>query len=243
MDDGKSVRRNTNAIVLFSKAASVQSGGKDDPFAGLPWTDFDSLFSAMFDDILEQATRVPNTDIIVYRDKTEFSEEALQHFSRAVKCHDVVGKDQGEQLKHAVENAVSLGYQRILVVLENNPLIDTLFLRRIFEQLQYEDECVILGPNIEGTYHLLAFKNTTPLVVGPGEELQAVADGILKQVCAAEAVLFLSSQRYALTTGPNLNRLKNEIAVHTGRPDEFPHRTHAAFAEFDKRYKLKRTTS
>lgn len=243
MDDGKSHHRNTNAVVLFSKAAAVQRSGKDDPFAGLPWTDFDSLFSAMFDDVLEQASRLHNTDIIVFRDQTEFSDEFLQRFTRSVKCFDIVGKTPGEQLKHAIESTIAQSYSRIVIILENHPLIDAPFLQRLFEQLQYEEECIILGPNVEGNFHLVALKNSTPQFMSAGEDLASPADGILKRVCAVEAVLFLTAQRYSLSTGNNLLRLKNEITERIGQSSEFPHRTHATFSAFEKRYKLKKTTS
>lgn len=241
MNNGTLKQKNTNAVILFSKAPVVHRVGKGDPFSGFPWTDFDSLFSAMFDDLIEQCSKLSSTDILVFRDQTEFSDDFLKHFVKSVSCFDVQGTTVAEQVHNAVEHAAGLGYGRVIVILENNPLIDASFLKRLFDQLQYEEDCVILGPSTEGNFYLVGMKNNQSPIFLFNDDWTAAAGGILKRACATDSLLFLSSQLYSLNSGINLHRLRNEIDDRAAHSSDFPHRTHATFSAFEKKYKIKKT--
>ena len=231
-----------NAIILLSRPPQINRLVRDDYFTGLPWTDIDALFTAMLDDIIEAALRLDSTDVILYRDQTGFSDEDHHRFLENVRCHDVHRGAFAGHIAHGIDAAFGEGYARLIVVLENDPRIDTDFLQGVLDQLHYEDDCIVIGPNVEGKCYLLGMKSNHSMLFKDAEGDQFNApDVLIRRVCKSDVVVFLTRPLDGLDTGINLSRLKHALNASGSVRRTSALRTAGMFKSLEKKYKLQRT--
>ena len=229
-----------NAIIVFSKAPHITRTGSSEPYASLPWDDIDRLFSAFLVDIIQSACRVTETDVLFYRDPAEPLDEFLYPLRDQIVFCELEGKKFGEQVHAAVEKTFASGYSRVVVVLDNHPTLSAKLFMRIFEQLKYEDECIVLGPTVEGKTFLIGMKANYSKMFDCVEidplERQFV---LLERICQLEAVLFLIQQKYLLNSGFGIARLRDELETAEVQESGVADRTYEVFKSFDKKYRMK----
>jgi hypothetical protein len=136
----------TNALIIFAITNQIDRSDQSDPFASLPWDDLDALYTAFLSDTLRVAIQLYDVDVLVYRNTKEISDDFFLSYKYRVKLFGMNEDPLAEQVQQAVENAFQLGYQRVTVLLENNPLITNKILRLTFAQLGFEDDCIVFGP-------------------------------------------------------------------------------------------------
>ncbi len=229
-----------NAIIVFSKPPHISRTDSSEPYASLPWDDVDKLFSAFLVDIIQSACRVPDTDVLFYRDPSEPLDEYLYPLRDKITFCNLEGGTFTEQVQSAVEKTFANGYSRVIVVLDNHPTLSAKAFMRIFEQLKYEDECVVLGPTIEGKTFLIGLKANQSQIFDEAEgdplEQQFV---LLERICQLEAVLFLIQQKYLLNSGFGIARLREELESAEVQESGVADRTYEVFKSFDKKYRMK----
>jgi hypothetical protein len=235
--------RKQNAILLFSKPPRISRTNLDEPYAKLPWDDLDALFTGLLGDLLEQACRLKDVDVLLFRKKSELSDDFLLPFQNRVKRFDEAHGSFTENVQHAVDQAFAAHYHRIVVLIDNHPLIDAPFLARVVQQLAYEDDCVVVAPSLEGTCFLVGMKaNHGSIFDRTDHDPLAKPYLLLKRLCRLEAMLFLTEPTYSLDSGSGLARLKSQLDAADGSSPDFPRRTYEMFRTFDKKYPPKKAT-
>jgi glycosyltransferase A (GT-A) superfamily protein (DUF2064 family) len=233
--------QHSNAIVLFFRPIVLDRTKFDGIYAPLPWTELDALFSAIFDDTVEKLSRVPKTDVIIFRDHTEWSDEFVNVFLKSVKVGEIQGNAFPEQLHHALEQVLSAGYKRVIVFFENHPLISTTIVEHVFELLDTEDACTVIGQ----------FTNNTLFFVGLRHELVDVfeqfsendcftPETLLTRLCQRETTVFQVNTLYPLDSTNGLKKLEQELQEYELKKHEIPKRTFSAFRNLEKKYRMKR---
>ncbi len=240
---GGGAARRQNALVLFSKAPTIERTNQDEPYATLPWEDVDALFTALLGDILEQACRLKDVDVFLHRKRTDLSDDFLLPFRDRVRCVDESGGSFTDTVHHAVDHAFGGRYSRVVVLLDNHPMMDAPFLARVVQQLAYEDDCVVVSPSLEGTCFLLGLKaNHAPIFEKADQDTFVKPDLLMKRLCRLDSMLFPTEPVYPLNSGFSLARLKSELDAADGSSPEFPRRTYEMFRAFDRKYRPKKIT-
>jgi glycosyltransferase A (GT-A) superfamily protein (DUF2064 family) len=236
--------QNSKAIILFLKPVAIDRTRFDGSFAGLPWTEIDALYSAMFDDTVESLTQIPHTDIIIFHDKTEWSEEFINVFVKSVKVGEVQGKDFSEQVDHALEQISSSGYKKVILFFDSHPLINRDMVLHVFELLSQEDECAVLGQLQNGNVHFLGLRyEITDLFNQDIGETNLTTTAVLRRLCKKETMVFQIDTLYSLDSSESLLRLYKELQDLEFLHKELPKRTHTLFRNLDKKYRLMKAQS
>ena len=229
--------------MLFSRTPQINRGNRDEPYAALPWEDLDSLFTAMLGDLLESVSQGDFADVLLYRDASELSDDFLGKLREKIDIRNVSEGSFSEQVQQAIETVFSQGYDRVVAILDNHPLITSEMIRKVFDQLGYEDDCVVVGPTMEGKYFLLGMKSSHSEVFDITEgNPMTNSNLLLERLCRTNAILFPITMSYALDSGFNLARLKKELDALGSNNVSFPHRTHEIFKTFDKKYRTRKST-
>jgi glycosyltransferase A (GT-A) superfamily protein (DUF2064 family) len=228
-----------NAILIFSRSPHISRTDNSEPYASLPWGAIDTLFSAFLVDVLTHACEVQDVDVLFYRNQSEPLDEFLNPLRERMIFGELAEGKFSEQVNVAVEKAFGEGYNRLIVVLDNHPTISASMFERMFAQLNYEDDCVVLGPTIEGKTFLIGLKSHHEQLFDSSKvdplERQYV---LLERLCQLDTVLFLTEQRYMLDSGFSLARLREELAMSAGA-EVAAARTYEVFKGLDKKYRMK----
>jgi glycosyltransferase A (GT-A) superfamily protein (DUF2064 family) len=228
-----------NAILVFSKQPHIARTDNSEPYASLPWGAIDALFSAFAVDVLTQACAVRDADVLFFRNPSDPLDEFLTPLRDNITFGDLTGGTFTEQVQAAVERAFAEGFDRVIALLDNHPTLTASLFERIFAQLKYEDDCVVLGPTAEGKTYLLGLKGHQGELLDTSKvdplKKQHV---LLRRLCGLEAVLFLTEQRYMLDSGFGLARLRAELDS-TAPSGAVAARTREVFKSFDKKYRIK----
>src|SRR5207249_8818493 len=139
------------------------------PFAVLTWYDLDKLSTAILCDFLDSALQVPGCDVLYYRKQGEQWDEQLNAFRKKVVFCESPGPTFTERVQSAVEQTRAAHYHRIIVILEPHVAISPDFLGRIFGQLTFEDDCLVVGPTLDGRCFLIGMKSNHSDLFTSGE--------------------------------------------------------------------------
>jgi hypothetical protein len=232
-----------NALLIFARTPKVLvRAAVDDPLAALPWEDIDMLFTAMVGDVVRNASQLNHTDILVYRNPAEYSDDYFLPFRSRLQLIDLADGPLTEQIQAAVDAAFRQGYHRVVALLDNNPMITTATLSGAFDHLRYEDDCLVVGPTPEGKYSLLGMKTNHSEILDSSEsDPVSVPDRLLERCCSLESMIFPTPTAYFLDTTVNLGRLKRDIeALDRSYPD-YPSKTSEVMRIFDRKYKVRRS--
>jgi glycosyltransferase A (GT-A) superfamily protein (DUF2064 family) len=227
-----------NALLVFAREPSIKRGSLNEPFVALTWEDLNQLFTALLADIVESAFHLGNTDVLFYRNLSTIPDELLRPYRKRLQSFHVYEANPAVQIQHAIEHAFAQQYQRVIVVLENHPVLRPAFLSRMFEQLDYEDDCVVVGPAEEGKCVFLGMKaNHSALFDATGSDPVARPSALMQRLCAVNTMLFLARPGYVLDSDVNLFRLKQELDAGARGGEGFPRRTYQVFKSFERKYK------
>jgi hypothetical protein len=232
-----------NAILIFSKQPEINRSDVDDPLAGIPWTDTDILFTAMLGDVVECASKIEYAKIALYRDANELSNDFLAKFCERVECLDVIKDLFPNQIRHGFENVFSQGYSHVVAILENNPLLAPELIHRIFRQLHYDDDCIILVVSGEGKVLLIGMKTDYSSIfheIG-NSKTTLNSDVLMHRLCGLNVMVFPIFSSYSLDSGYNVVKLLDEIMNLILIKEQYPHRTWDMFKLLNKKYKIKKS--
>ncbi len=230
-----------NALLIFSHTPKIDRSRSDGAFATLPWEELDSLFTAIIGDFVKNASGMVNVDILIYRNPQELSDDFFLPFRQRIQLFDLTNAPLTDQVCSAVENTFHHGYQNVVIILDNNPLISRALLRKTYIQLGYEDDCIVVGPTIEGKCYLIGMKMDHSRIFDSTEGDPINKSSLLmKNICLLETMLFLLNPVNSLDSTDNLMLLMKNIEAFDKSNVEFPSKTYAVFKMLEKKYKLKR---
>ncbi|MBA4312700.1 MAG: hypothetical protein C0417_08725 [Chlorobiaceae bacterium] len=230
----------SNALIIFAVTNQIDRGDQSDPFAALPWDDLDALYTAFLSDTLRVAIQLFDVDVLVYRNTKEISDDFFLSYKYRVKLFDMNEDPLAEQVQQAVENAFQLGYQRVTVLLENNPLITNKILRLAFAQLGYEDDCIVFGPTNEDRCYLIGMKSDHSSIFNIVEsDPLKNSHTLFKAIMKNDLMVFPIVTLNALDSGSGLLQLKKILEEGTMNGDT-PSKTLAVYKMLEKKYRFRK---
>jgi hypothetical protein len=237
--------KNPNAVILFARAPEVVRSGGTDPFAALPWEDLDAVSHACAADLLQVVTSLPETDVLLYRNPAFPPEKLPAPAGDGTRRFEMTPGEFEDSVRQAVDGAFIEGYHRVIIVLENNPLLGRDIFHKAADQLGVEDDCAVFTPAGDGDLVLLALKANHPSLFQPAAlpgQGRHSGGGVLAGLCGLEVQLFPTRLSFSLGTTANIERLREEIAGLDPSGPDFPRRTSTVFRTIEKKYKWKRPT-
>ena len=230
-----------NALLIFAHSPTINRGKIDGAFAMLPWEDLDALLTATIGDFVRNACGLVNVDILLYRNPQEISDDYFLPFQQRLQLFELTNAPLTEQIHAAVENTFQRGYQNVVTVLENNPLLSRTLLRRVFTQLGHEDDCIVVGPTFEGKCFLVGMKtNHSKIFESTEGDYLSKSMILIKNICSIETMLYLLNPINSIDTTDNLMLLMKNVDEHDKTHLEFPSKSYLVFKMLEKKYKLKR---
>jgi len=236
------ISNNRKALVLFPKSPELLRRTPEEPYAGLPWTDLDSLYSAMFDDVIETASSLDAVDLFILKNGQELSPDFQTRIAGKVEIIELPKNGIGEEEYYAFETLFSKKYDQIVLLLEPHPLLTKYDLRTIFELLQYDDDCIVVGQHADGNFYMLGLKSNHSEIfsIDGDPDLTKRQYRFMQRLCKEEIMVFPLLPKYSLDSGTNLLRLKLELEELAGG-NGFSRRTRTMFKTLDKKYKIRRS--
>ncbi len=236
--------RNSNAIIINTSSVGFERNNPDDPLTALPWDDIDLIYTAMLGDTLRGLSRVGDVDVFVYRNEKEISDDFFLPYHQFTQVFNLTEEPLGEQLRQAVEDAFAKNYQRVMVMLENNPTLSSRYLRNVFNQLEYDDDCIVIGPTYENRFHLIAMKSDLSEIFGTfdGDPLKD-HEIMLKKICKHNVVLFILNPIHSIFFGKNIINMRRKIELSDSSSIDFPSKTSSIFKLLDKKYRYQKILS
>jgi hypothetical protein len=233
--------RSQNAIIICATVPQIDRSGSDNPFASVAWDDFNALYTAMFGDLLSISCQLPDVDVLVYRNTHEISDDFFLPFRQKIHLFPLNETPVSDQIQQALMDAFENKYQKVVIFLDNNPLLSRALMRKVFNQLGYEDDCIVVGPTYDGKCYLLGMKSYHDSILKSegGDPLQK-ANILMKNICLTAAEIFPLEPVLAYDVSANLLDLRRKMEVLNKGSIEFPSRTHEIFKMFDKKYKLRK---
>lgn len=236
--------QNRKAVILFLRPATIDRTKFSGVYAGLPWTELDALFTAIFHDTVESLSDVPHVDIFIFHDNTEWSGDFINAFLKTVKVGEVRGESFFEQVGHALEQVTSAGYKKIILFFENHPLINKDLIMHVFDLLSHEDEYAVVGQMLDGNIHFLGLRYEHADLFDESEKNTDVTlTSILRLLCKKETMVFQVDTLYSLDSSFGLQRLYRELQDLELLHRALPRRTHTFFRSLDKTYRLTKEPS
>ncbi len=228
---------NKKAIIIFSKTPELSKRSPDEPYSGLPWTDLDALFFAMFDDVIELVNSMSAIDLYVVKSSADISNEYMHKSGFNAQIIESQGKTIGEEIHHVFDTMFSKKYEQVVILLDPNPLVTKRELRVVFDILHYDDDCIVVGEYGDGKYYLLGLKSNHSDVFE--NDVTVRIQELLMGFCKRDMMIFPMLPKYSLDNGTNLYRLKNDLEEISGG-NGFSIRTRTMFKTLDKKYKIRR---
>lgn len=230
-----------DAIILFFRIPQVDRSGPNNPFASVAWDDFNALYSAMFGDLFKISCQFPDIDVLVYRDTNEISDDFFITYKHKIRLFPLGESPVNEQMQQALMDAFQNKYQKVVIFLDNNPLVSREMIRKVFNQLGYEDDCMVVGPTYDGKCYLLGLKSYHDSILKSedGDPL-CKPNTLMKNICNTSAVIFPLETAPSYDVSANLIELRRKIDVLNRGSIEYPSRTYEIFKMFDKKYKLRK---
>ncbi len=231
---------NRNALVIFSKPPELERREPTEPYAGLPWTDLDSLFFAMLDDLLETAVRLESVDIYILRFDHSFPDESISRFGARIQIIDLPRTTTNEAIQFSFETLFGKSYEYVLLLLEPHPLITLRDLQTALNMFQYDDDSAVIGQHQDGNFYLIGLKSNHSDLFISGEETRERPQFLLARLCEREVMMFPMLPKYSLDSGASLHKLKYDLEEIAGG-NGFSKRTRTMFKILDKKYKVRRS--
>jgi len=235
--------KNPNAVIVFARTPEITRSVADEPFAALPWDDLDAIFHACLRDIVDRAAGIPAVDVIVYRNERYLPAAKMSPPGENIRMLDMPDGEYDRVVGQAGENAFLEYYHRVVVVLENNPLVGTGLIRRAFDLLGTEDDAVVVTPAADGRAAMLALKANHPSVFRPGAFPSAKGEGIMSRLCALDVHIYPTTPTapiFAVDSPGTIDRLRRYVAGMDPSDPSFPKQTSGVFRSLEKKYRLKK---
>jgi hypothetical protein len=235
---------NTRAIILFTQKVRLSRGNPNEPFTAIAWEDIDLLFSAMLTDLVEQITKIQSVDIFVSVNSTDLQDDFLIPFQRKVNILENSSLTLPQRISSTMNNVFENGYHRLILFMQHYPLIGAEFFNSVFNQLNFEEECVVLGTSKSERVSLFGVKSNYSDWFDSGRNASPVktdssyieTDYILKKACTNDIMIFNTQNIPSVDNGYDLERLKRNIEHSMTTIGFFAKHTYEMFKFIENKY-------
>jgi rSAM/selenodomain-associated transferase 1 len=128
-------------------------------------------------------------------------------FSAGIQIRQQIGKDLGDRMLHAFQEALNL-YNKVIIIGTDSPTFPVSAFQEAF--LRLEDHDVVLGPSEDGGYYLIALNKLIPEIF---ENIPWSTDKVLPVTLErlAKRKVSLLERCFDVDHPADLERLKNEL--------------------------------
>ncbi len=236
------MHRSHNALLFFSRTPQISRGTVGEPFAALPWDELDALYAALLGDLVETAARLPDVNILLYRNQAEISDDYFNSVRNRIELRPALALPLAEQIQRAVSEAFAADYHRVIVIIENHPAVRAASLRHAIDQLGFEDDCAVVGPTEEGKCYLVGIKSDRSEIFDPaGGDPVDKPNLLMGRLCEADVHLFPIHPLYSLDSASNLARLRTDVEMMRDSNGSVLTRTREIFRVLDRKYRLRKS--
>ena len=142
-----------SALVLFTLTPEAEGVRKPLGLGRSP--EAGALFASLIDHVVALSKGLEDVDLLVATEApAPIPPGAFELRQR--------GRDFGESLRLALEDAFELGYRRVVVIGNDAPDITTEYLKSAFDELECSEARAVLGPALDGGYNLLGLTSPCP---------------------------------------------------------------------------------
>ena len=126
-------KHHDNALLIFARTPKdIVRGDPANPFSAFTWEDLDILFNPLLGDTVRNACQLERTDVFLFRNPSELSDDGFFAYQQKLQLCDLGESPIAEQIQAAVDGCFRLGFQRLVVILENHPMISSKVLHAHF---------------------------------------------------------------------------------------------------------------
>ena len=158
-----------NALIIFTRVP-IEGRTKTRLMPYLTGIQAAKLHAAMLKDIQERIDKV-EADVFVFHTPEDIHGLLHEIFFRAKDFFLQEGNDLGERMNRACSKILNLGYQKIVLIGTDVPMITEREIARAYQKLDFSD--VVFGPSEDGGYYLVGMKRKFPIIF----EKQAYGEG------------------------------------------------------------------
>lgn len=229
----------SKAILLFAREFSLLRSKKNDSFSTVAWDDIDVLHSSMAADMIETLSKIAHTQLIFYASRKNEAGEFASMFQLTVDERPQKGRTFEESVGLAINSAFQEGFDRVVSILEINPLLESEVVRGVFTHLGIEDECIVVGGLEKGGCYLIGMKSNY------SEQFQRQKDDgpgweeLMNRLCSLNTMVVPAPPLYAITCSADLERLRGDVERRKDVAADFPRRTFETFRLLQRKYKAK----
>ena len=227
------------AVLVFSKPLSVARGNKQDPFSLVAWNDVDMLYSSMLADTVATLEKISGCDVFLYSPEKKKSPDVASMFSMGIEARPYAANRFDETVAAAIDSAFQEGHQRVIVLLEPQPLLQSDLVKTVFAQLGMEDDCMVVGCFEDGDCYLVGLKSNYASAFLPSTVEKSPNTSLFQRLCNLDTMLAPLPTSYSVQSTLSLHRLRLDIEARTGSSGDFPHRTHESFKLLHRKYKIR----
>ncbi len=213
------------ALIIFTKVP-IAGRVKTRLISSLTPTKAAELQACFLQDILDMAARVKNCEIVVaYTPPEELDLLKDTVGTQERKFIPQRGKDIGERMCNAFQDAFKMGYERVALIGTDLPTLPLRYLDEAFDLLWSHE--IVLGLNADGGYYLIGLKSPEKGVFegidwGTDRELPQT----LLRIRQAGLKLACLDMWYDVDTPADLKFLRTHLEYLKTCGDAFPERTY-----------------
>ena len=142
--------RSDSALILFTLAPEAEGRRK---CLG-PARRTAAVFAALIDHVQRSCSGIPGLDLLIASPE-RLNADSTRHLPQR-------GRDFGESLRLAFDDAFAMGYRRVLVIGNDAPEISPAYIRHALARLERDERAAVLGPAGDGGYALLGLGARCP---------------------------------------------------------------------------------
>jgi rSAM/selenodomain-associated transferase 1 len=199
-----------DSVIIVMAKQPVVGKTKTRLYPALSLQEAADLYQALLMDTIERVSNQPWADLAVAITPPESRRYFEQITPSGTLLLPVEGRDIGECLRGALNQAMAIGYSKALALNSDGPSLSVEYLGEACAYLEQVD--VVFGPGEDGGYYLVGVKQVYPaLFEGIAWSTEQVLSQTLERVARSGLSVKLTPPWYDVDTYSDLLRLIEEL--------------------------------
>ena len=205
----------------------------------ISWDDVDTLHSSMVADVIESLSKIADARLIFYTNPKNEANDFASMYQLSVEERPQKGRTFDESVALAIDSVFQEGFDRVVSIMEINPLLESEVVRGAFTHLGIEDECIVVGTLEQGGCYLIGMKSNFSEHLQRDKDDSSGSEGLMGRLCSLNTMLVSVPGLYAITDSAALERLRDDVEERIDVMTDFPRRTFETFRLLQHKYKVK----